>query len=80
MALISQDQKVLFAEADIPSLWTRLNKEALRGKEIPDEWQDMIHFLRCLIKKDPAHRITAREALQYPFIVKNADRLQTMLR
>jgi serine/threonine protein kinase len=45
---------------------------------VPDEWTDAKDLLRGLTRLDPLQRLTAREALQHPFI-KLADKIQMVL-
>jgi hypothetical protein len=75
------DSKKLFAEWTDQVMWSKYLEKSTAWRhseenpgEVPDEWVDAIDLLRGLTRLDPRQRLTARDALQHPFL-KLADKI-----
>jgi serine/threonine protein kinase len=64
----SRALKAIFADCSDNVFWSRfLGKELINGA-IPEEYSDFVDFIRRLTRLNPADRISAKEALEHPFI------------
>jgi len=75
---IDAHQRLVLANNSDATLWTALGKNPLRGQPLPDHWREAFDFLQALLHADPRARMTARDALDHPFL-KHADRMTGFL-
>jgi len=71
-----EEAKKLFAETTDWTMWhSYLGKTLQNDDDVPDGWVDAMDLLRQCTRPNPLTRITAREILLHPFVVKNADKI-----